>query len=216
MPTAEPLVVPGVCRFTMHYAYTGISRPMANLVDIHIDELSLLTDRHDAIVDQATILANEWNNTLGEHLVDDLKITEVSWVDLNTEDGETGSHAITSGNTGGEAGAPASPQVCILVKKIVGGSRGTRTGRMFLPGVPEGNVSAIGVVDTSIYQPDVDDWRSAVEQDAGMTEPAYDSRIVVVHTKVDVDTGERTSSYSTITELLVETLAATQRHRLRP
>lgn len=210
------IVAPTVCRFTLNGTYSGHN--IANIWDIHIDTTGTITSRHDAIVDQAEILLHEFDERILDLVVNDYSFTSVSWVDLNTSDGETGE--ITSGGgtalptTGDVTTAPSPGNVAMLIGKRVSTARQFRSGRSYLCGIAEADTddSAPNILEPTavpVWQAAWDGWFGAVNQEGGGVVD-YSSQLVVVHTIDGVF-----DSYSEVEELIVESTLATQRRRLR-
>lgn len=129
-----------------------------------------------------------------------------TFVDLRTADGASGPvTGSTLPEVGGGSGNALAPNTAILVKLQTAGGRSTRSGRMYLPGVDEDQVTANGEM-TSGYQGDVqsavnDFWTALTAADI----------IPVVNSKSSTGT----YSPNTITAMTVPALLATQRRRLR-
>ena len=142
----------------VRYAITGRwsnGRPVVNILDMSVranpsapgwpftDE-----DRSSWVEEKALDVADNW----AEHVVDQLTNTYtfegVGWVDLNSANGTTGFVAPTGGPVvGGQAAASSPPQNTLLVSKIENGRRrGTRPGRWYVSGLPEGEVDGNGIV----------------------------------------------------------------------
>lgn len=211
------LVVGGVCRFT--YDMTYGDRDCHNVVDMHIFDRSVATSRHDAITDQAQILADQWSADLAEHFPPALTLNAVSWVDLDTETGEIGSLDVGESGTDNTVCFPGN--VAVLVTKNVTSERGSRKGRFFVMGYPEASTDSaeVNVLTDSArdaFQDDWDDWLGNVNQDGAIDPPSYKSNLVVVHiTDRDVDGHPSAGVYHTVSGLTVESRLSTQRRRLR-
>ena len=106
--------------------------------------------------------------------------------------------------TGGATNLP--PNTALLVRKLTGlGGRRNR-GRMFIPGVPNTNVTsagAIGGATLPTYQTAIDAARTAVVATAEVT------AVALFHDSAPF-------APTTITTLEAQALVATQRRRLRP
>lgn len=116
------------------------------------------------------------------------------------DDGPAGEFSY--GVAGGSAGSGAAPNLAYLVQKRtnLGGRRGR--GRMYLPGVSEGDVGSDGVIDSSALsalQADLDAFFTAMN--------AADLSPVLLHNDV--------GSPTVIQSLNLATVAATQRRRMR-
>lgn len=222
----NPLIAPDVCRFTVLGTYAG--RNVANILDVFIDQTGSLTDRQEAIADQAAIIVSAWADEVCPVIVDNYSATEVRWLDLNDEDGSVG---VTSTGTGTDFPAPgvstAEPMpgnVSIRVNKQISASRGQRKGRMYLVGLGEDKtVNASPNTLIGSFVTDVNaamaSFKSAVEQSAGVTPPNYDSQIVVLHTRIDrTDPEEPVLIYegrSALTSFATDVTIGSMRRRLR-
>lgn len=224
-----PFVVPGVCRFALRAEFGG--RQVVNVWDIRIDTTGSSMDRGDAIEDQAAILIENTTDHISPLLVNDMEWKDVAWVDLDDEDGSTGS---TSSGTGGinwpDAGnvttAPIPGNTAVLVTKQVPSARGRRNGRSYVCGIPEADTSdpdpnSLTGGALTAWQTAWDNWIDAVNQD-GDPFLGYSSRCCVVHilTREPSDPGDPpgaplTGESHDITSLAVQGKLATQRRRLR-
>ena len=132
--------------------------------------------------------------------------TAASFVDLRSLSGASGPvSGSTPPETGGGSGNALAPNTAILVKLQTAGGRSTRSGRMYLPGVDEDQVTANGEMTSgyvSTVQSAVSDFWTAL---------TADDLIPVVNSKVPG--GGYTPN--TITAMTVAPLLATQRRRLR-
>lgn len=209
------LVVPGVCRFTIKGLWTN-SRPVDNIVDMHIFNRDPDTSREVAINDQGAIILDNWVSDVMPDLTNNYSVGSISWVDLDTEDGVTGSYVYPGGATGSDTGGEATPNVALLIHKVIGSTaRGKRPGRMYVSGLTEGAIDANGLI-AGDFSSDFEAWRGDINQDAGLTGPGYDSRLCVVHGANSAPVaGVITGSFTHVTALVQDTHAATQRRRLR-
>lgn len=212
-----PLVVAGVCRFALNQTFHG--RDVVNIVDMDIDSVGELSDRNDAITDQAEVLAKQWSDDVMPDLVSDLVLVSVSWVDLNSEDGSTGSFSGSGGtalpHAGGVDNNPSSSNVSILVTKQTSSGRGSKNGRMYVCGLPEAYTTRADPnhIDSGFLatlQEDFDAWLTNINQDSGVDPPLYNSDLNVVH-----NAAGGTPSHTKVDDLNVQGLLATQRRRLR-
>lgn len=208
-----PLIVPKTVRYTLNGRWTNDQR-IANVVDMHVDEDALALGRPDAINNAAVDLRDNWQQHIVAGIQNNYTFEGISWVDLNSANGQTGSLGPNTGlpfvgaNTANE-GVP--PNIALLVRKIVGGGRGIRTGRMYIAGLAENVVDENGVVLAA----GITGWNTALAQfldditnlDGVAEDTAY--HMVVVH-----ETAAGAVSTSKVTALLAQPLIATQRRRL--
>jgi hypothetical protein len=110
---------------------------------------------------------------------------------------------------GGVADSPCPPNTCALVRKlsILPGRR--NKGRLYLPGIREDQVDGAGNLNSSLrtaLQTAMDSFHSAVEAigSGGL------GQMVILH-----DSSLGTAPPTTVTGLQVQSLAATQRRRMR-
>lgn len=215
---ARHLIVPDVCRFAVNQHWSN-GRKVVNVLDMRIFNENLTTTRNEAIEDQAEIISNRWSVDVFAHLANNLVMETVSWVDLNSSSGSTGSVAFESGDTGAEPTDQAyQPNTAFLVSKVIGGhARGARNGRMYLAGMHEGQSADDGSLVISDVQTDLDSFFGNINQDNGLTDPAYTSRLCVVHLgpKPAGPDDDWPGTSSDVTQLVVQPVAATQRRRLR-
>lgn len=207
------LVVPQVVRYSFSGTYGEAT--WANVMDFRVDE-EALSDRAIEIENVAGVLEDAWKGFLVPLLVDDLVLTSISWVDLDSADGSTGSIGI-SGGAGNDTTPPTSAQVSVLIRKNTTGGRSSRPGRWYLPGIPEAGVGITGVDSgyRTALQTALNNWQAAL---TGPVSQGSQIEPVVVHTR---NTGTEQNpnivyvSTTPITSYTVSGTAATQRRRLR-
>lgn len=110
-------------------------------------------------------------------------------------------HVITVGEPGAEGASQLPPSVAMLIRKVVPNTTTRRMGRLFWPGLSEGNVDAAGVLDPGALA----DYQTAW---AGFLDVLLD------HT-VSPAVFDETSDPREVTALTVQSRVATQRDRLR-
>lgn len=208
------LVVNGIVRYTFEGTY--LDRPWANILDIRIDTTGSPASRDGAIYDVAGHLMNCWADHIANQVVIACELDRVSWVDLNSVDGSTGSRSGTSENTapipGIGDGPPSGGNLAVLISKQVISSRGARNGRWFQVGIAEtvtqGNILA--PTNQTAWQTAFDAFLSAVNND-GIIVVATQEAVVVHTTGLNPTTG----TFSLIEQMVVQSRLATQRRRLR-
>lgn len=216
---ADPLVAPSVVRFTIHG--TVGQRPVNNVLDIVISGNAGIS-RAEAIDEVAANLIDQWTEVILDRTTSAYFVDYVSWVDLDSLDGAVGQANATDNHTwpdnGGLNGPVASGNVAILVTKVTTSARGTRNGRMFLP--PPAEDATAGNNLESTYIASLQAGTSAFLEN--MTNTAigagYQTFPTVVHTRTTGTGANRVTEYlgnTQITNLLVNSLLATQRRRLR-
>lgn len=225
---ADPYIVPDVVQYTVHQTYSG--RPVANVLCYKITDSTVLVDRATSIFDMAGVLLNEWTDSILPTQVSLLSADSVSWVDLNSADGSVGSRNTSGGHTwpmvGSGGGTPMPGNVATLVKKLTGGHRGTRTGRMYLCGLDDAYTTSpaneLTPATVAIYQGKLTSFLGDTNQVSAGSGGGYDSDMVVTHvlTRHPPKPGQELGSPATgeshkVTALAVQKLLATQRRRLR-
>lgn len=116
--------------------------------------------------------------------------------------GPTAEEAAGGTGTGGTPGLPNAAWLCTKVTAL--GGRAAK-GRMFFPGIPEASVGGDGQIDSGAVvamQADVQAFLAGCE--------AADLAMVLLHSA-----GSPISTPTPVTSLHIETLAATQRRRMR-
>lgn len=216
------LIVPGVCRFAINQRQE--LRQVVNIVDMIIDTTGSLISRDEAIDNQAGILINEWTEHIQPAQADDLSFESVSYVDLDSSAGITGSRtssgAITLPQPGGASGDTVTANTAALVRKQLESSgRGRRNGRLYMAGLTEGVTEpGNGNVLTSVARADLQsrwtNFLAAINQaDSGGD---FGSNWCVVQvTSRDADGHPLTGIGREIGGVSVDFLLATQRRRLR-
>nr|CRY96610.1 hypothetical protein [uncultured prokaryote] len=214
------LVLDDICRYTMNHEFLG--RPAISILDMHIIHTGDVS-RATACYNVAGDLLNNWTDHMMGIMSIDVSFESVSWVDLDSLDGSTGSRSTTDDNTlpeaGGATGEPISASVALLVHKQATATRGQRQGRWFIPGATEQNVD--GNIITSSFVTAVNgnlgDFLDGVSDENPLE--AVEKYPVVLHTEnqgtpeapVIVATGA-----SRIEALTVDPRVASQRRRNRP
>ena len=208
------LVVPDVCRFSVHQSLGG--QEVVNIIDMQVDTTGSEVSRSEALFDVAGDILNNWNDHILGGQINDLQAVSVDWIDLNSENGPTGSRSTTSANqwpkAGSDAGSSIMPgMVALRIDKQTAGGRGTKKGRMYLAGVHE---DATPSADSQRWDPGyTSGWTGRVtdlleginDQDLGGIPLAVSRQMVVVHAKL--------GTYSEVTGLSANPYIATQVRR---
>lgn len=140
LPTA-----PRIVRYTLN----GFAvNPIATVLDYYVDENIPDSGRPEAVVTQAEIIRDSWQDSVLDTIGNNYTFTGISYVDLNSDTGVTGVITPNSGKAtqGQISGAQLPPNNALLVTKRTASRRGTKTGRMFIPQVPEASVDDSGGV----------------------------------------------------------------------
>lgn len=148
-----PLIVPNVARYTVEGTY--LDAPVANVIDMFIPDGWAGYTRDDAVELVGRNVLTGWYDEILPVMKGQYIATEVSWVDLNTADGSTGTVVIgnraevTLPYPGAIGGEPYTAAVATLVTKNTVARRGERQGRMFL--CPPGESDIVGNTIGSDY-----------------------------------------------------------------
>lgn len=217
---ATPLVAPSVVRFSVNGRYAD--RPLVNILDVVISGLRGI-GRSEALGYVSELFLNAWTEVILDRLTAAYTAESLTWVDLDSADGEVGSITATDDHTwpkaGGRQGAANAGNVATLVTKVASQNRGTRNGRWFLPPAPEPDTN--GNLLAPSYQATLQAGTSVFLErmtETGLLAPV-DTFPTVVHTRNTGTAANPNIVYAgntQITNLRVETLQATQRRRLRP
>lgn len=218
-----PFIVPEVVRFSLRQEMAG--RPATNILDMLITGLSFGTTRSEAIADQAKILWNQWCDDILPRQANNLSLLDLVWLDLDNEDGETGSIATTAANPatqlGNNASQPLPINTCCLVKRAITGDRSHRSGRLYVAGYTEdmttdANMNQWAAGDLAAITSDFGDFLGNINQAGAVVSPAYTSLLSVVHILTRDDDGHPlTGDSREVTSLTGQLVLATQRRRLR-
>jgi hypothetical protein len=219
----DPLVYAGVCRFTVHGHFGGVQ--VANVLDMHIDSQNG-SNRGDNILDQAKVIVDNWANHMMQVPSNTYTADRVSWVDLNSVDGETGETAEGTAHnfpaSGGYPNAALPANVALVITKQVASARGKRKGRLFMVGLPESYTLSDqpNVVDPTYItntQGHVNSFLSGINQSAGIGGGNYDSELVVCHTTSHITDGVKVieaAGFTHVDALHIENHVHSQRRRL--
>lgn len=154
----------------------------------------------------AEILYEAYATAFADHMQDEWVYDSVSYVDLRTADGDSGTYVPPALSHGTATGNGASPQVAALIRWSAVGGRAQRSGRTYLPGIDEGSISSDGNLTTGL--------RDAITADAAqfMTELTAGDLGLCLVSRVG---GATTGTVRTITGGQCQTVVATQRRRVR-
>lgn len=207
-----PLVVPNVARYTIEGTY--LDAPVANVIDIFIPDGWSGYPRDNAVETVGRNVLTGWYEEILPVMKGQYIATAVTWVDLNTADGSTGTVVVgaqpehTLPYPGAIGGEPYTAAVATLVTKNTTARRGERQGRMFL--CPPGEADIIG----NTIQPDYLNALNGALSDlmtylvAGSDSDCYP---VVVHQSASSSIGTSTP----VTGFKARARVSTQRRRNR-
>lgn len=132
-----PIVAPDIARFAINGTLDG--QDVINLVDLRITGSA---DRGPDLFIIAGDIIDAWVAEVLPALHTGYSFDSVSWVDLDSEGGLTGSRASTVTNTlpetGTNGGGILPSNAAVIVRKVLGGkTRQQRNGSMRISGIPE-------------------------------------------------------------------------------
>lgn len=183
----------------INWILSGSSLPTGAQVTMGVD----VSGNPGTPEDLANFAINQWDTYFAPSIVDGYVLT-ACLVKFGPD--ATGPSALVGTTVNGEApGDPAPPNLAYLVRKNTAfGGRAGR-GRMYIPGVPEEQVTGAGVLDGT--------WRANLEASLELSRADFDGVAypwVLLH-----QPGSPISSPTPITSVSVQSVCATQRQRLR-
>lgn len=139
-----PIVAPDVVRYSINGNY--LNRPAVNVLDMVVRSQDSEAQPRDEIIESvAGRLINQWVDNVMTRFNASYSFESVSWVDLNSVDGQVGSRTSTDEYTlpraAVGAGQPLTAALAMLVEKVTQRQRGSRPGRWFLPAFTEGDIN---------------------------------------------------------------------------
>ena len=211
-----PITVPDVIRCTIHGRWTN-GKMMDNVLD-YKDPVTPAGDFTGGPTAQA--VGDAWKAYIVPNMLDNYSYEGISWVNLNSADGDTGFYppSVIGSNVGGGTNGASQPATAVLVQKTGGNGRGQRKGRMYLPPPAESAIDENGFLDPAQRT----NLQTAVRRFLSMSEsgtgtPAFDLHVVHFSSprppRGTPDT--RVGTSSKVLDLFVEDRVATQRRRLR-
>lgn len=215
-----PLIYNSIVRYTYNSTYAG--RDVANVMDMAVIPAGATT-RPVAIQRVAECLIDAWWDLLNLGPINTgFQTNSLSWVDMNSTSGSTGNTNAgflhTLPKTGESDGNRMPGNVAYRVNKSILGSRGKRSGRMYLAGVNEEATAKTNPnVLTSAYATDlggkIATYFNAIDETFTGVVTCYP---VVTHTEEQGDPPVIVAAgFSTVTSFLVDTTLGSQRRRLR-
>lgn len=210
------LIVPNVCRFTIEGSY--LDAPCFNILDVYLPANGTM-ERPEACGAMAKVVLDAWSDCILPVMKGQYTAVAVSWLDLASATGTTGSTTSGSGDDGpattwpkpGTIGGEAyTGAVATLVRKRSMAVRGERQGRMFLP--PPGEADITG---NSIGAPYLSALNTALGellyQLGDTSEDIGTAALVTVHDPASAVV----PTWSPVTELSARERVSTQRRRNR-
>lgn len=213
-------VAPGIIRYSINGTIGG-SKTWTNIWDVDV-LADVEEDRGPIALRYAEVLMANYAQNLMLSMSTVIEMTSVGWVDLDSEDGSTGS--ITSSQDdpgpyfGQQSGEAISPQVTGLVTKQCISARGRRNGRMFLSGLREEDVDfdSLDSAYQGTLQTRLNSFLGAVFDPAEITVASCQPS--VVHTRNTGTDANPVIEYvgkSNIQSLVLQGPTSTQRRRQR-
>ena len=216
------LIAPGIIRYSLRGDFGGAGRTWANILDV--DHLG------GAGVDRATIaqnysakLGDAWRDFIAPNVISSVRLMEIGWVDLDSEDGSTGTQtAFDQGSApipGGLTGDMLARNTAYLIRKGGASQRGARSGRWYVPGINEEEVGEVTISSERVdaFNSDLIDFVGQItDPDIGLE--GASSLPCVVHTRNEGTEANPNIVYTgrtVITVMTCDTTMATQRRRLR-
>lgn len=199
-----PVVASDTIQISMLGRWTN-GRPVVNVLHFRIDAEAGSVEIEDEVQD----VVQNWQSQLMDNFANNYTFEGARWMDLRSLDGDTGvvPPDPAERTTGDALQEAADPSTSILVHKNVTAGRSTRSGRMYLPAPPEGQIDENGVIsgaNLAGYNADMAAFLANTTQ-GGIGE-AVNRHMVVLHSD---------GSTSRVSSLVVDPLVANQRRRLR-
>lgn len=217
---ADLIVAPNVVRYYVNQQYND--RKVVNVIDLVVLDAVGPFTREDAVHSAAGDVLDAWDQYIRGGQSTGLICLSVSYVDLNSEDGATGTINGTTDtlwpSAGGAEGQALPSNVSILVTKQTASRRGSRNGRMFVAGLTEQNCVGNNIEQTFLntITGDYGNFTEALTETGVIAD--YQTFPTVVHTK-NVGTPQNPDivyvDNTQITSFSPQRQVATQRRRLR-
>lgn len=215
------LVAPDIARFTLNGDFGSAGSAWANILDVKILAAGGF-DRADAVPAVAGRLADAWAANIAPNVSTSITLRSVGFVDLDSEDGVTGTYTsggpITLPFSGTLVGNMSTRNTAYLVHKSGTPTRGSRSGRWYIPGVLETEVGEVQIAAERVTAFNSDLLSFLVDMIGPGPEPVGACDPCIVHTR---NQGTPTNpdivfvGFSPIQALTVDPEAATQRRRMR-
>jgi|SRR5690349_15308431 len=192
-----PIIAPG---YQITNGGTVGGRTWANVF-----AFQLAGDPEISAEEAADLVAESWGTTVFTNTTSTTVLNTVSWVDLRTLTGDSGTKAVAPPYAGEDTAPGSSPQVAVMIRWEATGGRSVRGGRTFIPGMAEAGIDAGGNVSAPVQgglQAELENYLDLVQ--AGGLIPSILSR-----------TGPSAGTMRTILSGSVDPRAATQRRRQR-
>lgn len=209
-----PIVAPDICRYTINQTLGG--QPVVNIVDMWVISTNPLEDRATHLYEVAGDILNNWSDHVLAGQVDNLVAESISWIDLDSLDGVRGERSSTDDNdwpqSGGLTAQATMPAVVAFrIDKNTSGGRGTKSGRMYLSGIPEdftdpNSAQSWGPTVVDGLNAQMASFLSGINNEEGPDGKEQD--MVVIHTRDGVY-----RDYSIVTSLTANSAVSTQVRR---
>jgi hypothetical protein len=210
--------VPDVIQITVKGTVVG--RPWASIWHMRMEDGFIVGGGN--VTDVVRDFADNWQDHIMTTTISDrARVDEFQYLVLDDTEGETGVIGPDPNKplTGSWARAIASPSLCFLVRKSAGSRRGARSGRAYLPGLAEEAVQEDGTIEPTQlagFNTKLQEFLDGISDDTGLDTGGHFP--VVCHFPPEARTkGPHivAGTSSRITALTLDTMAATQRRRMR-
>lgn len=193
------LIVANTYQLTLNGS-NGANVRFANV--FHFEKLGL---DPPTILEATQVFYDAYADAFASYIMDEYTFDSVSYVDLSSSTGDSGTTTPTGAHHGTGTGNAAPPQVSLLITWQATGGRSQRNGRSYLPGIDEGSIDTVGQVSGGYA-----DGATVAANDFLETMDAAGLSGVVVSR-----TSPSTGTARTITGGLCQRQVATQRRRNR-
>lgn len=205
------LVWPNIVRYSIEHFLQG--QDVVNVLDLEVPGEG---DRETSAYIVAGHILDAWSDTIMPGVSERLQAQRVSWVDLNSSAGSTGSRSVTADNTWPLSGSVTSgdlPNNVALIgrKRIAGKTRQQREGSIRIAGLPKNNVeNNAGIYLTSAA---LAGWNDTFATFLGLVNNPetgdLGQQVGVLHTVARVATG-----FSPVASITADGTVGTQRRRM--
>jgi hypothetical protein len=144
-----PLTASDVVRVSLHGFWTN-QRPIITVWHVRATGAP---NRIDVARGAAQGVLDLWIQHAVPVLVNNYGINSASYVDLDSEQGSTGTVTHAPDAFGGQTATSAGPNVGVMIRKLYSGTfRGTKPGRLFIPGGSEAQIDEDGAISSTALQ----------------------------------------------------------------
>jgi hypothetical protein len=158
-----------------------------------------------SIQDAAEAFFTNYDVELGASMQNVVRFNSVSYVDLSSPTGDSGTYVPPAAGSGSATGESVPPNVSVLAQWTATGGRSQRNGRSYLPGLDESSVDGTGTINPTT----TDAWSANLVSFADAMDA--DGLSLCIVSASGTDTGVA----RTVTGMACSNLVATQRRRVR-